>query len=102
MSTDADQPGSDAANQSKTESMPPTEGHADPDAASDPTLVESPELDGMNVGAGDPQAPGGATDIGVPGATAGPGDAAGVPVTSETPATGTSEDLPVVQGVHTP
>ena len=30
------------------------------------------------------------------------GDAAGVPPTSDQPAAGTSEELPVVQGVHTP
>ncbi len=50
-------PGSHAANQSKTESMPPSQGHADPDAAPEPATVEVPSLDSMSVGAGDPQAP---------------------------------------------
>jgi len=57
MSTQDDMPGSDAANQSKTESMPPTEGHADPDAAPGPATVELPAADSLSVGAGDPQAP---------------------------------------------
>lgn len=46
-----------AANQGKTESMPPAQGHADPDAAPRPRTVERPDLGSMNVGAGDPQAP---------------------------------------------
>src|SRR4051812_32843986 len=46
-----------AANQSKTEPMPPTSGHADPDAAPEPATVEEPDLDSMSVGARDPQAP---------------------------------------------
>jgi hypothetical protein len=49
-------PGSHAANQSKTEPMPPTQDHADPDAAPEPSTVEVPDLDRMNVGAADPQA----------------------------------------------
>lgn len=57
MSAEDDMPGSHAANQSKTESMPPSEGHADPDAAPEPATVEVPSLDSMSVGAGDPQAP---------------------------------------------
>ena len=57
MSTDDDMPGSHAANQSKTESMPPSQGHADPDAAPAPATVEVPSLDSISVGAGDPQAP---------------------------------------------
>lgn len=51
------QPGSEAANQSKTEAMPPTQGHADPAAAPEPTSVETADLESMNVGAADPQAP---------------------------------------------
>ena len=66
---DAGHPGSDAANQSKTEAMPPTQGHADPDAAREPTRVETPDLESMNVGAGDPQAP---NHDGAAGATAQP------------------------------
>jgi hypothetical protein len=50
-------PGSHAANQSKTESMPPTEAHADPADAPEPKTVEAPELDGMNVDVNDPQSP---------------------------------------------
>jgi hypothetical protein len=46
-----------AANQAKTEPMPPTGAHDDPDAAPRPTTVERPDLDSMNVGASDPQAP---------------------------------------------
>ncbi len=57
MSAEDDMPGSHAANQAKTESMPPSQGHADPDAAPDPATVEVPALDSMTVGAGDPQAP---------------------------------------------
>jgi hypothetical protein len=57
VSSDAGMPGSDAANQHKTEPMPPTEGHGDPDAASGPRTVERPEADSMTVGSADPQAP---------------------------------------------
>ena len=46
-----------AANQGKTEPMPPAPGHADPAAAPEPTTVERPDLESMNVGAADPQAP---------------------------------------------
>ena len=49
--------GSRAANQGKTEPMPPTGAHDDPDAAPRPRTVERPDLDSMNVGAVDPQAP---------------------------------------------
>ena len=49
--------GSPAANQSKTEPMPPTSGHGDPDAAPEPTLVEPADLGSMSVGAADPQSP---------------------------------------------
>ncbi|MCA1711142.1 MAG: hypothetical protein LC789_05690, partial [Actinobacteria bacterium] len=45
------------SNQSKTEPMPPTQGHEDPDAAPEPATVETPDLGSMNVGARDPQAP---------------------------------------------
>ena len=99
------QPGSHAANQHKTEPMPPTEAHADPDA--------------MNVDTNDPQTP---SPDGAAGATAqpspsdvpaeqtpvlrgtdrAPGDAGGVPVVSEHAAEGTSEESPVAQGTHTP
>jgi hypothetical protein len=54
---DESMPGSDAANQHRTEPMPPTEGHADPEAAPGPASVERPSLESMNVGAADPQAP---------------------------------------------
>ena len=58
---DGTTPGTDdasrAANQGKTEPMPPTGAHDDPDAAPRPTTVERPDLDSMNVGAADPQAP---------------------------------------------
>lgn len=151
---DTGMPGSPAANQSKTESMPPTQGHADPDAAPEPASVEVPDLEAMNVGAGDPQAPShdaagsrrsfaggdaavtavqdtvgagyrqpgslgttgpdeqietdvarsaGNTDVaGRPGTDAGPGDPRGVPVVSETPAPGTSQESGVAQGSRTP
>jgi hypothetical protein len=46
-----------AANQGKTEPMPPTAGHSDPDSAPAPATVEEPDLDSMSVGARDPQAP---------------------------------------------
>lgn len=174
-----------AANQGKTEPMPPTSGHADPDAAPEPTAVERPDLESMNVGARDPQAPSHAaagghadrgasgvptldtpvlgghepgdvtpepgpssatgrdvgpelpvsgtdgraqrapgsdgrpaeseqieTDVersaqnsnvnGTPGTAFGPGDAGGVPVTSDEPAPGTSQDSAVAQGPRTP
>ena len=64
------QPGSHAANQPKTEPMPPTQAHADPDAAPKPSRVELPDLASMNVGANDPQAP---SRDGAAGATAQPG-----------------------------
>jgi len=67
---EAAQPGSQAANQHKTEPMPPTQGHADPEAAAEPTRVETPDLESMNVGADDPQAP---SRDGAAGATAQPG-----------------------------
>ena len=48
-------PGTDdasrAANQGKTEPMPPTGAHDDPDAAPGPSTVERPDLDSMNVDA---------------------------------------------------
>lgn len=49
---DDDHQGSRAANQAKSEPMPSTSGHRDPNAALEPPLLED-----MNVGAGDPQAP---------------------------------------------
>ena len=58
---DGTTPGTDdasrAANQGKTEPMPPTSGHDVPDAAPEPSTVEEPDLDSMSVGARDPQAP---------------------------------------------
>ena len=56
-SEDSTAPRDRAANQGKTEPMPPTTGHGDPDAAPEPATVEAPDLDSMSVGAGDPQAP---------------------------------------------
>ncbi|MCU1590497.1 MAG: hypothetical protein JWP11_1753 [Frankiales bacterium] len=102
MSSDSAMPGSHAANQSKTESMPPTEGHADPDAAPDPTTVQTPDLEGMNAGAGDPQAARVDGAEGTPDSSGAPGEAWGVPVTSGDAAPGSSQDSPVVQGLHTP
>jgi hypothetical protein len=67
---EAAQPGSHAANQHKTEPMPPTQGHADPEAAAEPTRVETPDLASMNVDAADAQAP---SRDGAAGATAQPG-----------------------------
>lgn len=178
-------PGAPAANQGKTEPIPPAPSHADPDAAPEPATVEAPDLESMNVGAADPQAPshpaaGGhgdrgrsgvpaletppaagqdpdqvrpepdpasstgrdlgpqqpaqatsgvafrvpgangvtadeeqiETDVersarntttsGTPGTAAGTGDAAGVPVVSEEPAPGTSQDSAVAEGSRTP
>jgi hypothetical protein len=66
---EAAQPGSHAANQDKTEPMPPTQGHADPEAAAEPSRVETPDLASMNVGVNDPQAP---SRDGAAGATAQP------------------------------
>jgi hypothetical protein len=133
VSTDNEsgQPGSAAANQHKTEPMPPTQGHDQPDAAS--TRPEAPDLGSMNVGADDPQAPhrdgaAGATSVpsasdvpaeqtpvltgegpgagyrqpGPPGTDSGPGDAGGVPVVSAYPAEGTSEESAIAQGTRTP
>ena len=57
MNADLAMPGSRAANQSKTESIPPTQGHDEPAAGPAPTEPDRPELADMNVGAGDPQAP---------------------------------------------
>ena len=51
------------------------------------------------VGEGDPQGPGGA--LGGEGLS-GPGEPQGVPVPSTDAAAGTSEELPVVQGLHVP
>ena len=48
--------GSPAANQAKTEPMPPTAAHDDPDEA-EPATADVPDLGSMNVGAADPQAP---------------------------------------------
>jgi hypothetical protein len=56
-SDEAGMPGSHAANQSKTEPMPPTTGHGDPDAAPEPVTVEAPELDSMSVSVNDAQSP---------------------------------------------
>jgi hypothetical protein len=146
-----------AANQEKTEPMPPTGAHDDPDAAPRPTTVERPDLDSMNVGAADPQAPShgaaagagftepeqptpgvdgpaqGSTGmafrapgsdgegpageqidtdvdrsaartnvVGAAGTATGPGDAAGVPVVSEQPSPGTSQESGEAQGSRTP
>jgi hypothetical protein len=66
---EAAQPSSAAANQDKTEPMPPTQAHADPDAAPEPSRVESPDLESMNVGVDDAQAP---SRDGAAGATAQP------------------------------
>jgi hypothetical protein len=152
--------GSRAANQGKTEPMPPTGAHDDPVAAPGPTTVERPDLDSMNVGAADPQAPshpsagavagagftepepttrgasgpaqgstgmafrapgsdGSGPDgeqidtdversaartnvVGAAGTPSGPGDAAGVPVVSDQPSPGTSQDSGQAQGSRTP
>lgn len=49
--------GAPGSNQSKTEPMPPTPAHDDPDAAPDPGTVEAPDLESMNVGVSDAQRP---------------------------------------------
>jgi hypothetical protein len=54
---DRNGPGSPGANQGKTESMPPTPGHADPATGPDPASTGGPDLGDMNVSAADPQAP---------------------------------------------
>ena len=56
------------------------------------------ESEAETPGSAHPQAPSGTT----PGRDGAVGDAATVPPTSEHAAPGTSEELPVVQGVHTP
>jgi hypothetical protein len=90
VSTDNEsgQPGSAAANQHKTEPMPPTQGHDQPDAAS--TRPEAPDLGSMNVGANDPQAPhrdGAAGATSVPSASDVPAEQTPV-LTGESPGTG--------------
>lgn len=82
--TEAGQPGSHAANQPKTEPMPPTPGHADPDAAPSPSTVDEPDVGSMNVDANEPQAP---SHDGSAGATAMP-SVSGVP----------AEQTPVLTG----
>jgi hypothetical protein len=83
MSADneAGQPGSHAANQPKTEPMPPTQAHADSDA--------------MNVDAHDPQAP---SHDGAAGATAMPSDS-GVPA-EQTPVLTGADPAEVAPGAH--
>ena len=92
---DADQPGSHAANQPKTEPMPPTQGHADPDAAAEPSRVETPHLESMNVGATDPQSP---SRDGAAGATAMPSDS-GVPA-EQTPVLTGADPSDVAPSAH--
>jgi hypothetical protein len=78
---EADQPGSHAANQPKTEPMPPTQAHADPDA--------------MNVDANDPQAP---SADGSAGATAMP-SVSGVPA-EQTPVLTGADPAEVTPSAH--
>jgi hypothetical protein len=70
-----------SANQSKTEPLP---------ASATESETETP-------GEGAPQQPGGLRHD-----RSGAGDAAGVPTTSTQAAPGSSEELPVVQGIHDP
>ena len=71
-----------AANQTKHEPIPSSATEAE---------TETP-------GSGHPQGPSGASR----GRDGDVGDAASVPATSDAAAPGTSEELPVVQGIHTP
>lgn len=99
------------SNQSKTEPMPPTSAHGGPEPAEgDPPPTVAPGVDhaAMRAGAAPAHAPahtaaGGedADEVGdlVLTGAGSPGDPAGVPVVSDTPAPGTSEDAPAVQGV---
>ena len=82
-----------AANQGKTEPMPPTSGHDDPDAAPEPSTVEEPDLESMNVGARDPQAP---SHPAAGAAPISPGEAAPLPQV----ATGAAFRAPGSQGVE--
>lgn len=86
MSVEHGTAGSAAANQSKTESMPPTQGHADPEAPSHDSAAGGPSR----------------LLVATPGTGSGPGDAAGVPVVSADPAEGSSEDIEVAQGTRPP
>ena len=70
-----------AANQTKPEPFPSSATEAE---------TETPATD-------HPQGPAGTTEAG-----GHVGDAASVPATSDAPAPGTSEESPVVQGLHTP
>jgi hypothetical protein len=83
--------GAPAANQQKTEPVPPTSHEADPRGPR-----EAPELGDINVGAGDPQAPSHAAAQGRPvdaGSGEGSvGDPADVVVPSHEAAPGTSEE----------
>jgi hypothetical protein len=97
VSTDNEggRPGSRAANQPKTEPMPPTQAHADPDAAPEPSRVEVPDLESMNVGANDPQAP---RHDGAAGATAMP-SVSGVPA-EQTPVLTGADPADVLPSAH--
>lgn len=75
-------PESRAANQTKTEPIPASASEAE---------IETPASD-------HPQAPSGTTE----GRAGDVGDPASVPPSSDQAAPGTSEELPVVQGIHTP
>lgn len=95
MSTDEGHPGSHAANQPKTEPMPPTQGHADPDAAPGPSTVDQPDLGAMTVDVTDPQAP---SHDGAAGATAMP-SVSGVPA-EQTPVLTGAEPAQVAPSAH--
>jgi hypothetical protein len=92
---DAGQPGSHAANQSKTEAMPPSQGHGDPEAAAAPTRVEAPGSESMTVDANDPQAP---SHDGAAGATAMP-SVSGVPA-EQTPVLTGADAAQVAPSAH--
>ena len=64
----------------------------------EPFPASATESETETPGAADPQQPGGASATG----RGGPGDPASVPASGSDPAPSSSEELPVVQGLHVP
>ena len=97
------------SNQSKTEPMPPTGGHGDPEAHEGGGQAQSaaPGVDhgAMRAGAAPEHAPSHPATVEPEvgpvsfAGTGSPGDTRGVPAVSAEPAPGSSEDSPVVQGL---
>ena len=91
------------SNQGKLEPVPPTPGHAEPDAVPGPAPERS-DLDAGTVGSADPQAPArtapGSPPSGVAPGQPTAGDPQGVSAPMAEPAEGTSENSEIVQGVR--